>query len=228
MQTYVLACVGNEPTRGGGDGLCDLSARICEPTPRVDDRAYWLFTAAAFADRDDRLSWSATGRYRCMGGTPARVAATVEPVVTLADLRRLPIPAAVIHVEPGDRRTLVNIPTNLYAGAEPVVLRTRVLGIPVRVRVTPDRFRWRYGDGASLSTGDPGAPYPELRTAHTYDWPGEVRVGLSTDYTGTYSVAGGPWQPIEGTATVPSRGVGLSVFELRNHLVTDLVADPPF
>lgn len=220
VHTYVQACVGNWPTRSGNDGLCQLSIQMCRDTPKEGDAGYWEFTASPEADPEDRMSWLPSEGFRCLGGTPAE-AAVVEPVFTVEDFRRLPLPAAVIRVQPPDRNTLVNIPTNLYTDASAVILRTTVLGIPVRVRATPFSFRWRYGDGTTLATSDPGDPYPELRTAHTYDYPGEVRVGLSTVYTGEYSVAGGPWRPVEGTATVPSRATTLTVTELRNHLVTD-------
>jgi hypothetical protein len=140
-------------------------------------------------------------------------------VVTAEDFRRLPLPAGRINVQPPNGRTLINIPTNLYADAGSVVLPTTVLGQPVRVRATPMRFRWTYGDGEALTTTDPGAPYPVLRTAHTYRQPGKRTLGLTTTYSGEYSVAGGAWLPIDGLATVNSPGTGLTVLAARNQLV---------
>lgn len=58
-----------------------------------------------------------------------------------------------------------------------------------------------------------------LDTAHTYREPGRHRVRLSTAYRGEYSVSGGPWQPIDGIATVASPPTTLTVRSAQNHLV---------
>lgn len=70
-------------------------------------------------------------------------------------------------------------------------------------------------------TTDPGAPYPDLRTTHTYTTPGAHTITLTTAYTGQYSVTGGPWLPIDGQAQVPSPPVPLTALTGRNHLVAD-------
>ena len=195
---------------------------MCAGTSDPTDLGFWVFTASAGSANRTAESWTATGEYVCRGAGEAGDPAAVEPVVTAEDFRRLPLPAAGIKVQPPNRRTLINIPTNLYADAAPVVIPTTVLGQAVRVRATPMRFRWTYGDGQGLTTVDPGAPYPELRTAHTYLQPGEQKLGLTTIYSGEYSVAGGSWLPIDGLATVNSPGTALTVFSVQN----DLVADP--
>jgi hypothetical protein len=122
-------------------------------------------------------------------------------------------------VQPPSRQTLVNIPTNLYAESRATVLPTRILGLAVRVRATPLRFRWTYGDGAALSTANAGGPYPQLDTAHTYRRPGTRTVRLSTTYRGEYSVTDGPWLPIDGVATVSSPPTTLTVRSAENELV---------
>jgi hypothetical protein len=155
------------------------------------------------------------------------VPAGAVPVFTARDFRRLPLPPGGVRIEPPNLRTLVNVPTNVYVVAEVRIIPTTLLGFPVRVRATPERFRWRFGDREGLDTADPGAPYPDLRTTHTYLRPGQRRVGLRTSYRGEYSVAGGPWLPIDGTAQVASAPVTLTVLSATNRLVADpLVADP--
>jgi hypothetical protein len=222
LRSYVPACEGNWPESPDSLGtLCPRATQMCAATPAPNDLGYWVFTAPAGSGTRTRSSWTATGEYACRGATDEEDAPTLEPVVTAEDFRRLPLPAARVNVQPPNRRTLVNIPTNLYANAEPVVLPTNVLGQPVRVRATPLRFRWTYGDGRSLTTADPGAPYPELRTAHTYQAPGRRTLGLRTTYTGEYSVAGGPWLPIDGLASVDSPGTALTVLAAENQLVAD-------
>lgn len=181
----------------------------------------WVFTAPAGPGTPAAQDWTATGEYACRGPGQAGDPVVLEPVVTAEDFRRLPLPAAGVNVQPPNLRTLVNIPTNLYADAGTVVLPTTVLGQAVRVRATPLRFLWTYGDGSTRTTTDPGAPYPALRTAHTYRRPGTRSLGLSTTYSGEYSVAGGAWQAIDGLATVQSPATALTVLAAENRLVAE-------
>jgi hypothetical protein len=221
-RTYVPACEGNWPDSPNSLGtLCPRAVELCAGTPDPGDLGFWVFTAPAGATARTGKSWTATGEYACRGAAGDAELAVVEPVVTAEDFRRLPLPAADIIVQPPNRRTLINIPTNLYTEAAAVVLPTTILGQPVRVRATPLRFRWTYGDGAARTTADPGAPYPDLRTAHTYRRPGKRTLGLTTTYSGEYSVAGGAWSPIVGLATVNSPGTALTVLAARNELVAE-------
>jgi hypothetical protein len=213
VRTYVPACLGNLPTaRRNLGALCDQARQVCEGSAS-GSIGYWVYTAPA-----GTTDWSATGQLVCRGGAVPDFAP--EPEFTAADFRRLPIPAAELKVQPGDRRTLVNVPTNLYARSDPRILRTSILGFPIRVRATPTLFHWQYGDGRVRSTADAGGPYPRLDTAHTYLRTGRRTVTLATEYNGEYSVDGGPWQPIDGTATVTSPSVDLTVEEARAHLVS--------
>jgi hypothetical protein len=141
--------------------------------------------------------------------------------MTAADFRRLPLPAGQVIVEPGNGRTLINIPTNVLVQAPRVVLTTTLLGLQVRVRATATTYRWVFGDGGTLTTSDPGARYPELRTAHTYLDPGPYTLTLTTTYAGEYSVRGGPWLPIDGTAQVASPPVRLTAYAAHAVLITD-------
>ncbi len=220
VRTYVPACEGNVPGSPDSAGtLCPRAVELCAGTPDPTDLGFWVFTAPAGADPQASESWTATGEFACRGAADEEEPAALEPVVTAEDFRRLPLPPAEINVQPPNGRTLINVPTNLYTDADSVILPTTVLGQPVRVRATPRRFRWSYGDGAALATADPGAPYPNLRTAHTYRKPGRRTLGLTTTYSGEYSVAGGAWIPIDGLATVDSPGAALTVLSARNELV---------
>jgi hypothetical protein len=146
------------------------------------------------------------------------------PPFTLRDFRRLPLPAGGVNVQPPNLRTLVNVPTNLYVQAGVTTLTTTLVGFPVRVRATPTSYRWTFGDGARLVTDDKGAPYPDLRVTHTYVRAGRAELSLVTTYTGEYSVAGGPWLPIDGTAQVRSPALTLTVLDAHNQLVDDPTA----
>ncbi len=94
-----------------------------------------------------------------------------------------------------------------------------LLGTPVTVRATPLSWTWDFGDGSPpLVTEDPGAPYPDLTTWHEYKAPGDVAITLTTTYAGAYSVAGGAFLDIAGTAEVDSASVDLQLLSTTNRL----------
>ena len=47
----------------------------------------------------------------------------------------------------------------------------------------PSEFGWRFGDGESLATTEPGAPYPDLDVTHRYLKKGKVAPSVDTTYT---------------------------------------------
>ena len=130
------------------------------------------------------------------------------PIPTLADIRHafaeLPLPAAPLVIQPPDGVTLVNFDTNFYTPSPHPLTRTvTLLGQQVTIRATPASYTWTYGDGASATTSDPGAPYPDLRVTHRYAREGAFRPRLATTYEGAYRLgAAGPWRPIPGTVTI--------------------------
>ncbi|MEZ0164063.1 hypothetical protein AB2L27_04690 [Kineococcus sp. LSe6-4] len=141
------------------------------------------------------------------------------PAVTVADLRRVGLPASPVHLQPGDGQALLNVPLVLRTTGGTVVRDTTVLGFPVRIRATPSSWTWDLGDGTRLGpTSDPGRPYPQQTLTHTYTTPGDRAVTLTTTWTGEYTIAGLPYRPIEGTATTVSPGVGVHVLAGRNVL----------
>ena len=141
------------------------------------------------------------------------------PAVTLEDFRRIPWPPGVVHIQPTNGRTLVNVPTNVYLDAITRTQQLNLLGQNVTVRATPTTYTWNFGDGAKLRTSDPGHAYPDLRTTHTYTAPATTIITLTTTYRGDYSINGGPWIPIDGTVDIPTAPVPLTVIATHNELV---------
>ncbi|SDQ46454.1 PKD domain-containing protein [Quadrisphaera sp. DSM 44207] len=210
---YVLACTDNADVGGATDAGCGLSSTSCPP----DQLRHWLYRSPADAVLP---RWDQFGS-RCLTRVEADAAGVEFPGFTLADLQRLPLPAGEPALEPGNGYVLINVPANVYADAEPVELATDVVGFPVQVRATPARYSWAFGDGAVLGpTEDPGAPYPDLRVTHIYTAPGRYDVVLTTHYSGEYSVAGGPWLPVEGEAEVVSPPVPVEALAARSALVS--------
>lgn len=155
------------------------------------------------------------------------------PVFTVEDLQRLDIAAAVSIVEPAPH-TLVNYNTNVYAEATAQEFTTTLADYPVTVRVYPIEYTWDYGDGTTLGpTQLTGYPLAEDQwdtptdTSHRYTDTGDVQVTLSTTFEGEYSVAGGPWLAVDGTSTVTSAPVELSVWraKVRNY-ADDCIENP--
>ena len=192
---------------------------MCLNTADPADHMFWFFAGPPGVPAPAPNQWIRTGQ-ACLRDDQVPGAAAI-PTVTADDFRRLPLPAGQVHIQPGSGRTLINVPTNVYVEAATAILPTTVLGTPVRVRATPISYDWTFGDGHRLHTVDPGAPYPDLRTTHTYAGTGTVALGLNTTYRGEYALPNGPWIPIDGTATVASPAQNLVVVAARAELVQD-------
>ena len=206
-----------------GAVVCGKDAQVCQPaTDGAPRTLYWIFTGPPGVARPAEEQWQLTAS-ACF--SPAEAAAAVPgaavPVLTAEQFRRLPLPAGDVRIQPGNGRTLVNVPTNVYVVARVAVIPTTVIGRQVQVRATPTAYDWTFGDGQHLHTADPGAPDPDLRPTHTYRAPGTQRLALTTTYRGEYSVDGGPWLPVDGTAAVVSPSQDLLVVAARSELVAD-------
>jgi hypothetical protein len=223
LRRLVPACEGNQLTlTAPADVMCPEALSLCARTPAPDDLMFWVYVGPLGVVQPAGEQWTHTGSQCLKRDEVPNGAAPAIPEFTLADFRRLPLPAGRANIEPPSLRTLVNIPTNLFVNAAPLTLETDLVGFPVQVRATPARFMWRLGDGSVLKTADAGGPYPDMTTTHTYRQKGAVSVQLTTIYAGEYSIAGGPWTPIDGEAAVQSPAVALTVLEARSHLVDDL------
>ncbi|MDI3331097.1 MAG: hypothetical protein QJR09_10260 [Micrococcus sp.] len=130
------------------------------------------------------------------------------PVVTLADFRRLDIKPSKIESDSGGFG-LIRAHTNFYATEERQTLNTTMLGQQVAIQAIPVQWTFDYGDGsAPLVSTTPGGPQREFNqqttTSHAYQRTGIFPVTVATAYRGQFSVNGGPWIAIPGTASVPS------------------------
>ena len=199
--------------RTGNFGACSTAAAAC---PAPGSTLVWRLTATVNADGTVG-PWSNNGTL-CVGGNPPT---TPVPVFTVDDLRRLPLPKAKLNVQPPTGRTLVNVATNLYASSASRTFDITLLGTPVRVNARPVAWTWTYGDGTTRTFDSPGAPYPDLGTAHVWSDPGTYSVGLTTTWAATYSVAGGPDLPVDGTAEVASPPATVTAVATRAELVAD-------
>lgn len=160
---------------------------------------------------------------------PSRCAAAtdVTPAMVLAEFRRLPLAPSPLVVQPDRGWVLVNKPTVVYAQPGPQTLATRILGTEVTITATPAAYAWDFGDGAALTTADPGRPWPAADLAHTYTRLGTYEIALTTTWAATYTVAGDRTvRVVPGTATTTG-STSLVVQERRAHLVAGPCAGDP-
>jgi hypothetical protein len=123
-------------------------------------------------------------------------------------------PALTVHVQPSTR-TLVNLETVVWTDKNQVLTTTvTLLGFPVVVQAVPLKYQWHFGDGTSVETSTPGAPYPSKEITHKYLKRGDVRLTVTTFYGASYTVAGltryvgdipitGPATPLQVREAVP-------------------------
>ncbi|MDN4174421.1 hypothetical protein QWY28_15765 [Nocardioides sp. SOB77] len=139
--------------------------------------------------------------------------------MVLNALRRVGLPPAQLQVQPPNGRTLVNFATNFYTEQGDLTRSVTLLGRQVDLRIHPTSYTWSFGDGTTATTSGPGAAYPDLEVTHDYRKAGRVAPSVDTTYSAEFSVDGGPWQPVDGTVTIPGAPVGLRVLTATPTLV---------
>ena len=162
----------------------------------------------------------------CVPGEPGpeEVVAPVQIVFTAQEMQSLPIDPGTLTMQPDRGNVLINIDTVAYTDAVPQTFETAVLGVPVTVRVWPVEYAWDWGDGTVFTTTDPGAPWPQYTVGHTYlraTAEGETRtITVTTSWHGDFSVAGGPPQPVDGTAVTSTATTPFEVITASTSLTT--------
>lgn len=201
------ACGRNGPEGSFGTDTCRASTEVCPPGQIFITT--WTRTGnAAWVNQGSTCTAEATA------GEPVAL-----PAVTEADLRRIPLPAGAVNLQPSGGEALLNVPLILTTTDDVVTRDTTVLGFPVTIRATPSTWTWTLGDGSTLGpTSDPGNSYPHETLTHTYTDPGDHEITLTTTYTGEYTIAGLPYRPIVGTATVTSPVTTVHVLAGQNVL----------
>ena len=104
------------------------------------------------------------------------------------------------------------------AGADRAA-RYVVAGQEVVLQAAP-RWHWEFGDGATLTTDEPGGRYPVMTVSHTYRHAGRYPVRLTTTWSARFTVDGlGPFpvdEPIVQTDEIDvSVGEGRAVLAVR-------------
>lgn len=174
-----------------------------------------------------------SGSAGCELGTELRCIGYMTQV-TLSDIAHFVPTPAVDSMEPNGWM-IVGLDTNFFATGGQHVRDGQLLGMPASVRFTPIAWHWNYGDGATRSSGTPGAPwaaqdtreFDPTATSHVYTAPGTYVIRLSVDFAAEYRIAGGPWIGIPGALRVPANDLIATAGDAKTVLVEhDCTANP--
>ncbi|MGO1532424.1 MAG: PKD domain-containing protein [Micrococcaceae bacterium] len=159
--------------------------------------------------------------FRCIPASDVG-AVTEEPVVitvTLSDFKSMPIKPLQANAGPADGWLPVNMTNVLHTDPAIQELSTELLDTPVAIRAIPTSFHWDLGDGNTITTTNPGKPYPSETVSAAYTQEGWYDITLTTTFSGQFSVNGGEWQDIDGTIEIASDPVPIYSKSLESKLV---------
>ena len=193
---------------GGGEGVVEQEQR--DPCAGVPEARRGSCAVA----------WRGLGRPGGSAGPRGR--AGVPVVVTSADVSRVMASGSGVVRQPPGARALVSRIVIVYTSSASQELVTRVGDQEVSVVATPVSYTWQWGDGTTTTTTDPGAAYPDHTVYHRYSRTARgVTITLTTTWTATYSVAGGPPQPVSGTLTTTDTADPFDLVRSISYLTDD-------
>ncbi|MFF0338207.1 PKD domain-containing protein [Kribbella sp. NPDC004875] len=130
-----------------------------------------------------------------------------------SETKDVSFPALTVQVQPRGR-TLVNLDTIVYTDNNGVTANwVSVLGFPVLVEATPQRFKWNFGDGTTMTTTSPGRPYPSKDITHKYMKRATVGLTVTVEYTARFFVSGAGWRNVDGVVSITGPVTTLQVRE---------------
>ena len=117
------------------------------------------------------------------------------------------------HQPPGNG--LVGLPVIFYSDSPLTQTFTLdIRGFTVDIVAGATSFTWHTGDGADVTSTDPGAPYPDQTVTHEYR-SGTYTASLTTTWGATFSVNGGASVAVPGTTTTDGPPVTFTVLQAR-------------
>lgn len=160
--------------------------------------------------------------FDCRPVSEANSTSTTPPVVitvTQRDFAAMPVEPLKASAGPPDGWLPVSMVNVLHADSEVQELQTELLSTPVAVRAIPTSYHWDLGDGNTITTTNPGKPYPSEEISATYAHEGWYDITLTTTFAGQFAVNGGSWQDIDGTIEVASDPIPIYSKSLESRLV---------
>jgi len=194
------------------------SGPVCSTTPMNIGNATASWVRDGLQANPDTIPWAVTCDNGYFGIAWVPVAAPGAPRVVVTDagappvdpaalaasvLGTVPLPPIRVGASPGVG--LVALPSWFWIdGYDGSTLRgSRTLGlVTVEVEITPQGYRWAFGDGRELQTTSLGRPYPEQSDIrHAYEQSsltagGSYDLRLGITFSARYRVNGGAWIPL--------------------------------
>ena len=129
----------------------------------------------------------------------------------------LPLPQLTTRQQPPGE-ALVGLPVIFFTDSPTTQTFTvDIRGFAVTITARATSFTWTTGDGTTLRTTDPGAPYPDQTVTHDYA-AGTYTAGLTTTWGGTFTVDGGTVADVPGTTTTDGAPTTFTVRQARSVL----------
>jgi len=213
-RNLVPTCTGNSYFDAGV--LCNAAVQTC---PVEGEIRFWVFettiqrsTGKPVAGTGPRLVETV-----CRGARDPVLDPTVAiPALVQTEFKSVVVLGGSAQVSP-EPETLVNVPTRFQTDAPasyPIPLT--LLNQSVVITAKAERYIWHLGDGTTrVSTRPKG--YLE----HAFSKAGAREVFVEIEWSGSFTVGGGPAQPITGTVTTDGEPTLIQVQQARSELVRD-------
>lgn len=130
----------------------------------------------------------------------------------------LPLPHLTAQIQPPGN-ALVGLPVIFFTtDATAQTFTVPIRGFAVVITAGATGFTWHTGDGTDVTSTGPGAPYPHATVTHQYR-AGTYTASLTTTWSATFTVNGGPAQQVPGTTTTDGPASSLTVLQAHPVLV---------
>jgi hypothetical protein len=219
-------CQVSDPQTGG----CDPGALTCDST---SDRliSYYIVQRQRLAQVDGQPVDGATPPANQEPGTPYGAwETTFAGCVDVTDLnpppspdevfryfQTLPLPQLTTRQQPPGQ-ALVGLPVIFFTDSPTTQTFTvDIRGFTIDITATATTYTWHTGDGTTLTTTSPGAPYPHHTITHDYS-SGTYTAALTTTWGATFSIDGGAPADVPGTTTTQGPPATFTVVQARTVL----------
>jgi hypothetical protein len=140
-----------------------------------------------------------------------------SPAEVFRYFQTLPLPQLTTRQQPPGN-ALVGLPVIFYTDSpDTQVFTVDIRGFTVAITARVQRYTWHTGDGADVTSTDPGAPYPHQTVTHDYR-SGSYTASLTVTWGATFTVDGGPVTDVPGTTTTDGPPVTFAVLEAHTVL----------
>ncbi|ABY24340.1 hypothetical protein RSal33209_2615 [Renibacterium salmoninarum ATCC 33209] len=219
---YAQECITGTTDNSNSDAAhCGaISASQCKDGEH-GQMVQWYVAGKGF----DPPDWQKSGALTCVyDQKPVDVLEQIAAQIQTA-FQQQPINAGALTSQPGIN-TLKGAQTNFVVDTKPQTFDLVLLGQKVHITATPVAYSYDYGDGTklgptqaagiTLSTDNIGQKTP---TSHAYQDTLDYTAGVTTTFTGTYSVNGHPAVPIPGQGNFATNKVAIKVWRITTKLV---------